>query len=174
MDYNKIAQELIRLVGGKSNIKNMTHCFTRLRFVLNDESKANKQQVELVEGVISVVVAGGQFQVVCGQKVEKIYDAVINQLGTNFVGTNQSDGENVSQGVGNKILQTITQIFTPLIPAIAAAGLIKGLLTAARLLLKNYGIDISGNDTYVILMAASQVIFYFMPIFLAMSAAKAL
>lgn len=174
MDYKKIAQELIRLVGGKANISSVTHCFTRLRFVLKDESKANKKAVEAVEGVISVVISGGQFQVVCGAKVEHIYEAVISELGADYDGGLVNAGDGGGQGLGNRILQTITQIFTPLVPAIAAAGLIKGLLTAARLLMNNYGIDLAANDTYTILMAASQVIFYFMPIFLAMTAAKAM
>ena len=69
MDYKKIAGDILENVGGKSNIKSVTHCFTRLRFVLKDEKKANKEVVEHLEGVISVVVAGGQFQVVCGAKV---------------------------------------------------------------------------------------------------------
>ena len=64
MDYNKVAQDILDNVGGKSNVKNVTHCFTRLRFVLKDNSKADKSVVEHLEGVISVVEAGGQFQVV--------------------------------------------------------------------------------------------------------------
>ena len=63
MDYNRIASDILEHVGGKENVKNVTHCFTRLRFVLKDESKAQKEIVEHLEGVISVVVAGGQFQV---------------------------------------------------------------------------------------------------------------
>lgn len=81
MDYNKVAKDILDNVGGKANVKQVTHCFTRLRFVLRDESKAKKDVVEHLEGVISVVVAGGQFQVVCGAKVTKIYDAVVAQLG---------------------------------------------------------------------------------------------
>ena len=81
MDYNKVAKDILDNVGGKANVKQVTHCFTRLRFVLRDESKAKKEVVEHLEGVISVVVAGGQFQVVCGAKVTKIYDAVVAQLG---------------------------------------------------------------------------------------------
>ena len=80
MDYNKVAKDILDNVGGKANVKQVTHCFTRLRFVLRDESKAKKEVVEHLEGVISVVVAGGQFQVVCGAKVTKIYDAVVAQL----------------------------------------------------------------------------------------------
>ena len=79
MDYNKVAKDILDNVGGKANVKQVTHCFTRLRFVLRDESKAKREVVEHLEGVISVVVAGGQFRVVCGAKVTKIYDAVVAQ-----------------------------------------------------------------------------------------------
>ena len=81
MDYGRIASDILANVGGKENVKSVTHCFTRLRFVLKDDSKAKKDVVEHLEGVISVVVAGGQFQVVCGAKVTKIYDAVLPLVG---------------------------------------------------------------------------------------------
>lgn len=174
MDYKKIAGDILENVGGKANIKSVTHCFTRLRFVLKDEKKANKEVVEHLEGVISVVVAGGQFQVVCGAKVTKIYDAVIEIIGDAYAGDSEVEVPEEKQGLGNLILQKVTEIFTPLVPAIAAAGLIKGLLTAARLLMNNYGYDLAATDTYNILYNASQVIFYFMPIFLAYTSAKAL
>ncbi len=173
MDYKKIAGDILENVGGKSNIRSVTHCFTRLRFVLKDEKKANKEVVEHLEGVISVVIAGGQFQVVCGAKVTKIYDAVIEIIGDAYAGGDVEVPEE-KQSIGNLILQKVTEIFTPLVPAIAAAGLIKGLLTAAKLLLSNYGYDLAATDTYNILYNASQVIFYFMPIFLAYTTAKAL
>ena len=173
MDYKKIANDILENVGGKANIKSVTHCFTRLRFVLKDEKKANKEVVEHLEGVISVVVAGGQFQVVCGAKVTKIYDAVLEIIGESYAG-GEVDDTKEKQGIGNLILQKVTEIFTPLVPAIAAAGLIKGLLTAAKLLMSNYGYDLAATDTYNILYNASQVIFYFMPIFLAYTSAKAL
>lgn len=174
MDYKKIAGDILENVGGKANIKSVTHCFTRLRFVLKDEKKANKEVVEHLEGVISVVVAGGQFQVVCGAKVTKIYDAVIEIIGDAYAGDAEVEVPEEKQSIGNLILQKVTEIFTPLVPAIAAAGLIKGLLTAARLLMNNYGYDLAATDTYNILYNASQVIFYFMPIFLAYTSAKAL
>lgn len=174
MDYKKIAGDILENVGGKANIKSVTHCFTRLRFVLKDEKKANKEVVEHLEGVISVVVAGGQFQVVCGAKVTKIYDAVIEIIGDAYAGDVEVEVPEEKQNIGNLILQKVTEIFTPLVPAIAAAGLIKGLLTAARLLMNNYGYDLAATDTYNILYNASQVIFYFMPIFLAYTSAKAL
>lgn len=177
MDYRKIASDILENVGGKDNIKELTHCFTRLRFVLKNEKKAEKEIVERIEGVISVVIAGGQFQVVCGAKVNQIYDALIELMeedGGILNRDNVKVDDSNKQNIGNKILQTITQMFTPLIPAIAAAGLIKGLLTAAKLIMQNYNVDISTTDTYNILFSASQVIFYFFPIFLAMTSAKAL
>lgn len=171
MDYQKIAGDILDHVGGKENIKGMTHCFTRLRFVLKDSSKADKAVVERLEGVISVVIAGGQFQVVCGNKVTRIYDAAVELLG----GEIGAEGVSVEipeekQSLLNVVLQKISEIFTPLVPAIAAAGLIKGLLAAAG---KIPGFD-TANSTYVIMNTASNIIFYFMPIFLAYTAAKAL
>lgn len=174
MNYKKIAADILENVGGKANIKSVTHCFTRLRFVLKDDKKVRKEVVEHLEGVISVVVAGGQFQVVCGAKVTKIYDEVIELVGDAYAEEMNAESSKEKQSIGNTILQKVTEIFTPLVPAIAAAGLIKGLLTAAKLLMNNYGYDLAATDTYNILYNASQVIFYFMPIFLAYTCAKAL
>lgn len=168
MDYGRIAGDILANVGGKENVKSVTHCFTRLRFVLKDGSKAKKDVVEHLEGVISVVVAGGQFQVVCGAKVTKIYDAVLPLIG---------DLEESASGGGNKggfnfVLQKISEIFTPIVPAIAAAGLIKGLLAACSRLPAFEAF--TATSTYTLLNTASNIIFYFMPVFLAYTAAKAL
>lgn len=172
MDYNKIAKDILDNVGGDANVANMVHCFTRLRFTLKDRSKANKAVIEHLEGVIQVVEAGGLFQVVLGSKVEKVYDAMMPML--TFEENEQSSGGSGKGNALNKVLQIISQMFTPLVPAIAASGLIKGLLTAAKLIAERNGADIASTDTYVIMFAASQVIFYFMPIFLAYTAAKAM
>ncbi|MDO4634109.1 MAG: beta-glucoside-specific PTS transporter subunit IIABC [Eubacteriales bacterium] len=165
MDYNSIARDILENVGGKSNVRNVTHCFTRLRFVLKDDSKAKKEVVERIEGVISVVEAGGQFQVVCGSKVTKIFDEVEKLIGV-------SEEESAQKVDLNFVLQKISQIFTPLVPAIAASGLIKGLLSAAS---KLPAFDaFTATSTYTLLNTASNIIFFFMPIFLAYTAAKAL
>ena len=177
MDPKQTAAEILENVGGKSNIKDVSHCFTRLRLVLKDDSLAKKDVVEHIEGVIQVVEAGGQFQVVLGAKVTKVYDQILPMIGIEGSGEVEADDEvTVTEkgNLGNRILQTVSKMFTPLIPAIAAAGLIKGLLTAAKLICAQQGLDISTNDTYVLLYAASQIIFYFMPIFLGYTAAKAL
>lgn len=175
MDYQKIARDIIDGVGGESNINNLTHCFTRLRFELKDDSKAQPEKIQQVESVISTVNSGGQFQVVIGNKVEKVFNAVKEVLGGAIqVSTQNTVVEDVQKPLMSRILTFVTQIFTPIVPAIAASGLIKGLLTAAKILYSKNGIDISTSDTYILLFAASQIIFYFMPIFLAYTTAEAL
>ena len=169
MDIHKTAKSILEHVGGSENIKDVSHCFTRLRFVLKDDSKADKLTVERLEGVIQVVISGGQFQVVLGSKVNQVYEALLPLLPENGASGGKGKGN-----IANSVLQTISKMFTPLIPAIAASGLIKGILTAAKLLAAKNGVDISVNDTYVLLLAASQIIFYFMPVFLGYTAAKAL
>ncbi|MGM0168900.1 PTS system, beta-glucoside-specific IIA component [Enterococcus sp. AZ135] len=170
MDNHAVAQRILEEVGGKENISSLTHCFTRLRFVLKDKSKANKEVISNLEGVIQVVEASGQFQVVLGNKVEKIYDELMPMVGE-LEETGPDDGEKV--GLGTKILNTVAAIFTPTVPAIAASGMLKGILAVAALIgLNMYGVDIKTYNTYIILNAASDALFYFMPIILARSAAK--
>ena len=176
MDYKQVAKSILDSVGGADNVKDATHCFTRLRLVLRDPTKASKDKVSKLEGVIQVVEAGGQFQVVLGGKVNKIYDEFLPMVNVKG-GVVDANGNPIKEevkgdkgSVWNYILQTISNIFTPIVPAIAASGLIKGLLSAA---VKLEWLEAT-NSTYVILNAASDVIFYFMPIFLAYTTAKAL
>ena len=169
MDYSRLAREIVDHVGGKENITSVTHCFTRLRLVLKDRKLADKDQVSRLEGVISVVDGGGQFQVVIGNKVEQVYDEVVKLVDVS--GEPEDEGK---KSIANTVFQVISAMFTPLVPAIAASGLLKGILTAAQLYMNSRGVDITGTDTYVVLYAASQIIFYYMPIFLACTAAKAL
>ncbi|SFH56442.1 PTS transporter subunit EIIC [Pisciglobus halotolerans] len=174
MDFEKIAQNIIENVGGRSNISNVTHCMTRLRFVLEDDTLANEDELRAIETVISTVNKAGQYQVVIGNKVEKVYNEVMKQLDAEVEEKNFTEKDS-NETFWNKILRILSEIFTPIVPVIAAAGLIKGLLTAANLLLGNYyGLDITNSDTYVLLFAVSQVVFYFMPIFLAYTTSRAL
>ena len=170
MDNHKIALQIIDGVGGKENVSGLTHCFTRLRFVLKDESKASKDKVSSIEGVIQVVEASGQFQVVLGNKVEAIYDEIMPLLENPAT---EDDEHDKKVGIGTKILNVVTAIFTPTIPAIAASGMLKGILAVAALIgLNVYHVDIKTFNTYIILNAASDALFYFMPVILARSAAK--
>lgn len=174
MDYKVVAKNILDKVGGAENVKDATHCFTRLRLVLKDPSKASKDAVSKLEGVISVVDSGGQFQVVLGGKVNKIYDEFLPMVqGVEKKAAAEAPKEALKGDKGsvwNYILQTVGNIFTPIVPAIAASGLIKGLLSAAQRL----GWIAADNSTYLILLAASNAIFYFMPIFLAYTTAKTL
>ena len=170
MNNHKIALQIIDGVGGKENVSGLTHCFTRLRFVLKDESKASKDKVSSIEGVIQVVEASGQFQVVLGNKVEAIYDEIMPLLESTAT---EDDEQDKKVGIGTKILNVVTAIFTPTIPAIAASGMLKGILAVAALIgLNVYHVDIKTFNTYIILNAASDALFYFMPVILARSAAK--
>ncbi len=168
MDYKQVAQAILNNVGGADNVIDATHCMTRLRLVLKDPSLADKATVEKLEGVIQVVEAGGQFQIVLGGKVNKIYDEFLPLV--NVEGGEETAIAGDKGSFINIVLQTISKIFTPIVPAIAASGLIKGLLSAASRL---GWVDPAGS-TYVILFAASNIIFYFIPIFLAYTTAKAM
>lgn len=168
MNYKNVAQSILDNVGGPDNVKDATHCFTRLRLVLRNDDLADKAAVERLEGVIQVVESGGQFQIVLGGKVNKVYDEFLQLV--NVEGGEETGIEGDKGSAGSNVLQIISKIFTPVVPAIAAAGLIKGLLSAASRL----GWVDASSSTYVILFAASNVIFYFMPVFLAYTTAKAL
>lgn len=170
MDYNRIAKDILDNVGGSSNVKDLTHCFTRLRFVLKDTKKANKEIIEHLEGVISVVESGGQFQVVLGAKVTKVFDAMVP-----MVSLEEGSNDNSAQSKGNiwnRLLIAVSNMFTPMVPAIAASGLMKGFLTIAKIIIANNGGDITTNQTYILLLGATDAIFYFMPLILAYSCAK--
>ena len=168
MDYEKIAQQILQLVGNKQNVIGVSHCFTRLRFQLKDNNKANREKLLQTEGVISVVESSGQYQVVLGNKVTKIYDALLPLIGE----INSIKQEQPKVSIGIKILNAFAAIFTPIIPAIAASGMLKGILAIAVIIGNYYSTDIKSYNTYIILHAASDAVFYFMPIILGYTAAK--
>ena len=185
MNYDAVAKDILTLAGGPGNVENLTHCFTRLRLELSDRTKADKEKLAQVEGVVYVVERGGQLQVVIGTKVEYVYEAVCRQMeagktpaGKISAGKTPAANKDIQAGarqgtsVWNRILISISAMFTPMVPAIAASGLLKGFLTIARITASSRGLDITGNETYIILMAATDAIFYFMPIILAYTSAK--
>lgn len=169
MDYQNIAKQILELIGGKENVRNLTHCFTRLRFELVDKNKVLKDKILQTEGVISVVESSGQYQVVLGNKVTNVYDAILPLLGEIII----DNKEQPKIALGTRILNVVTAIFTPTIPAIAASGMLKGILAVAVMIGAScYNVDIKKFDTYIILNAASDAVFYFMPIVLGYAAAK--
>lgn len=170
MDYQAIAKEILKDVGGKDNIVDVTHCYTRLRFILKDTKQANKEALLQTEGVISVVESGGQYQVVLGNKVAHVYNALEPLLAQQLTTKTSTKEKN---SLGNRILNTVVAIFTPVVPAIAASGMLKGILAIAVMVANNfYQVDLKPLNTYIILSAASDALFYFMPVILGYSAAK--
>lgn len=170
MDYVKIAQDILKNIGGKDNVKEVSHCMTRLRFKLNNSSKANKNSISKIEGVISVVEGMGQFQVVIGNKVTKVYDEMIKLVPESGASNSESTEK---QSIGNALLSGLSGIFVPIVPAIAGSGMIKGILAIWALYFTNkYGIDVKQYQSYIIMNALSDAVFYFLPIFLAFTASK--
>lgn len=170
MDYAKIAEDILKNLGGKDNVKELSHCMTRLRFKLNNSSKANKDIISKIEGVISVVEGMGQLQVVIGNKVTKVYDEMVKLVPESGVLNSEATEK---QSIGNVLLSALSGIFVPIVPAIAGSGMVKGILAIWVIYYTNmYGIDVKQYQSYIILNALSDAVFYFLPIFLGFSAAK--
>jgi len=176
-DYGKLSQEIIDGVGGEQNIISLYHCVTRLRFKLKDEAiaKTNKEKIQKLPGVLSIVESNGQFQVVIGNEVADVYQYIMDKykiksaLGSDADAPN--DGESEDKKSGNvfiRFFNVISSIFNPIIIALAGAGMTKALLV----LLSQYHILDAEGSTYKILSAAGNSVFYFLPLFLAISAAR--
>lgn len=163
MTEKELASTLLMLVGGKQNIVAVEHCMTRLRFNLKDSSQADTQKILNIQGIINVVDKGGQYQIVIGNTVKDVYKEFI-KLG-DFQNNEISDEK---KGIVNKILDTISGIFIPIVPALAGAGMLKALL-ALLTMLKVVAPD---SQTYQFLNFMGDSVFYFMPIIIAASASK--
>lgn len=166
MNAKNIAEQVLQEVGGERNVKNVTHCVTRLRFNLNSLENVDEQKIKNISGVLGVVNKGGQFQVIIGPNVAKVYGELI-KLG-DFDSSKGETEEKEKQGIFNKVLDTIAGIFSPIMPIIAGAGMIKALLSILTLF--NL-IDKSGN-VYYFLNFIADASYYFLPIFLASATAK--
>lgn len=164
MNYKELASQILQKVGGAANVTHVTHCATRLRFNLKDVSKASKSEVSKIKGVISVVNNGGQFQVVIGQEVANVYKELV-ELG-NF--NAKSDLEEDKKPIVAKILDTISGIFTPILPALAGSGMLKAILA----LCSTFNWISAESSTYYYLDFISDSIFYFLPMLLAFTAAQ--
>ncbi|MFK4434696.1 beta-glucoside-specific PTS transporter subunit IIABC [Paenibacillus sp. RC21] len=162
MDHKKMGDDIVRLVGGEENINGLVHCATRLRFDLKDSRKAERETLEKHEGIITVVESGGQFQVVIGSHVAYVYTEIMKNrdFGSDSPAAGESSGKKTS--IISTIFEVISGSFSPLIPAMAGSGMIKALLTVLTLL----GWMSATSDTYMILSAAGNAVFYFLPILL--------
>ena len=165
--YENLAKEILENVGGKENINSLTHCVTRLRFRLKDESKANDEVLKNNPGVVTVMKSAGQYQVVIGNHVPLVYADVCELAGISN-GTQQVE-EEAPQGLFNKLIDIISGCFQPILGPLCAAGIIKGL---NALLVFILGSSFSNSGTYMILNAIGDSIFNFLPIILGYTAAK--
>ncbi|MFC6177745.1 beta-glucoside-specific PTS transporter subunit IIABC [Companilactobacillus huachuanensis] len=169
MDYTNLAANIIQNVGGKTNINDVWHCATRLRFKLADESKANTNTIESLDGVITVVQSAGQYQIVIGNAVEDVFDTLSSQLNLSN-NIKPVDTKAKRQNPINALMEFVSAVFTPFLGALAGAGILKGLLTLATTM--NW---LSANSgAYKLWYAASDAVFYFLPLFLAFTAAQKL
>ena len=174
-DYNQLAKEIVAKVGGEENVISLTHCVTRLRFKLKDEAKADTDGLSKTKGVIKVLQAGGQYQVVIGNDVADAYNAILSttnikaagEEGVSAVKSAANPGKKKSV-LGDTFVGIVSGIFMPFMGAFTAAGLIKGFLV----LFTTLGVLDKEATTYTILYAAGDGVFYFLPVFLAYTAGK--
>lgn len=167
MNYQELAKKIIEDIGGEKNISGLTHCATRLRFNLKDEGKAQTDALKNTAGVMGVVSNGGQYQVIIGSDVGSVYKEILKESPSLDEQQTESS-EKDERGVASKIIDTITGIFTPILPAITAAGMLKAVLS---LLVVFNAIDKTGQ-TYIIIDFMADSAFYFLPILLAASSAQ--
>ncbi|MFJ5355661.1 beta-glucoside-specific PTS transporter subunit IIABC [Pectobacterium sp. CHL-2024] len=167
MNYQKLGVDILVLSGGKQNVSKLTHCATRLRFEFNDSDAVQADAIAKLPGVISVVDRGGQFQVVIGNDVQITYRAILNEIGEmNGQRTASSKEPQKKGGIFSQIISVISTTFTPVIPAITGAGMIKALLA----ILKLTGLISADSTTYRLLDTISDAAFFFLPVLLAYGA----
>lgn len=174
--YDGLARIIIQNVGGKSNIISVAHCVTRLRFRLKDESKANKEILEETDGVIKVMQAAGQYQVVIGNQVNDVYDAVLEIGHFTAGGLVDEDGNALeeqpaaggSKSPINTLIEVISGVIQPALGVMAASGIIKGLLALFQFL----GFLTADSGTYQVWYSIADGFFYFLPIILGCTAAR--
>ncbi|MEC3655917.1 beta-glucoside-specific PTS transporter subunit IIABC [Bacillus siamensis] len=166
MDYHKISKEILQLVGGEENVQSVIHCMTRLRFNLYDNAKADRDGLEQTEGVMGTNISGEQFQIIIGNHVPKVYQALMEISGFRSESANKTSKQ--KKNVLSAVFDVISGVFTPILPAIAGAGMIKGLVALAV----TFGWMSEKSQTHSILTAVGDGAFYFLPLLLAVSAAR--
>ena len=165
MNFERIAKEVLENVGGANNVAHVTHCVTRLRFNLKDDSKADIDKIKKIKGVMGQVNKGGQFQVIIGNDVSDVYKELL-KLGNFKSSNNQEEEKGAKKGIITSVFDTIAGIFTPIIPAIAGCGMLKAFLG----LFVALGLISTETQTYYIFSFISDAAFFFMPLLLAYTA----
>jgi len=175
LKYDKDAAAIIAAVGGEANIDSLYHCVTRLRFGLKDNSKADQAALTAISPVMGVNEAGSQYQVIIGNDVPDVYRAIVADLPRLATG-DSVDGAAAAAGTGEKkklhtrFLDFISGTFAPILPAIAGAGLLKGILALSN----SFGWVDPASQTFLIFSAIADAVFFFLPIIVAVSAARKL
>ena len=164
--YNDLAKEILKNVGGQENINSLTHCITRLRFKLKDESKANDDVLKNMQGIVTVMKSGGQYQVVIGNNVQDVYNDVTALIDVDNLNT--SSEEKKSGKLLDKAIDVVSGIFQPILGIMAACGMVKGL-NALFVAMGLYS-DTSGG--YMTINAIGDALFTFLPLFLGYTSAK--
>lgn len=167
--HEELSEKIVQYIGGEENVQKVTHCYTRLRFTLKDESKVKTDRMKQTEGVISVLKAGGQYQVVIGNSVGEVYKEVCKKLNITEE-TEKQEGKEAGgkQSIMNGLISVVTNVFIPCLAVMAALGVLKGILSIFTF----FGILSAESSTYTILWALADSLFYFFPVVLGYTAAK--
>lgn len=166
-DWNAMAQGILDAVGGPENISGMTHCATRLRLNLKDDAACDDAAVKEVEGVVNTLNKAGQYQVLIGTEVPKLYEKfepLVKGSGAEISAATKDEGESIV----SQVFSAISGIFAPLLPAMTGSGILRGFVILAAQL----GIIAEGSGTYTILYTLAMSVFYFLPVLLGFSAGK--
>ena len=164
--YSELAKDIVKNVGGKENVAGLVHCITRLRFTLKDEGKANDEVLKAMNGVVTVMKSGGQYQVVIGNHVAEVYDDVCAVLG---IKDDSAAPTEVKKGkLLDRAIDVVSGIFQPILGIMAACGMLKGFNT----LFATLGWYATSDGIYLIINAAGDALFNFLPLFLGYTAAK--
>ncbi|HMR48412.1 MAG TPA: beta-glucoside-specific PTS transporter subunit IIABC [Arachnia sp.] len=166
-DHAKIAASVLKGVGGEDNVKELSHCATRLRFILNDEKKADAAAVKAIPGVITTAEAGGQFQVIIGNEVPEVF-AEIGKISKLTTTTKSVDSAAPKGNLFNRFVALISGVFSPVLWALAGTGLLKAFVAMAV----TFGWLSDQTSTWQVLNGLSDGFFYFLPVALAVTAAK--
>lgn len=168
-NYGELASDIVAHVGGEQNVKSLKHCVTRLRFVLKDESKAETDYLKNRDGIVTVVSAGGQYQVVIGNQVADVYDAILRVAKIAGGGEAENDGKSGTSEMNlfDRFVDIVSGIFQPVLGVLCAAGILKGLTAVAVV----FDLD-QKSGLYLILNAAGDGMFQYLPLFLAITASR--
>lgn len=164
--YQKLASEIVKHIGGKENVISLTHCITRLRFKLKNETLADDEFIKNLDGVVTVMKSAGQYQVIIGNKVAEVYAEVMPLLGDMNTSTEEVSEE--QQNILNRFIDIISGIFQPILGVMAACGMVKGFNT----LFVALGWYENTSGGYLILNAIGDALFMFLPLFLGYTSAK--